>query len=493
MSTKTEPKRVPLLKYWTIRYLLVLLSSLIIVASLAVYWTQEREKKYNLQLNRLFAQEMAERIGSEGELVISSAMWNRLLSRGRSYFAGDEQAQKPLPLILIVDREGKVIFQNRTIRDERLLRYLMEKGSAAEEVMDTLDAGERAWYIVAEPIWRGDWLIGSVFVISEKSVRFSMPLRQVFPWVIVILCLGLSGWMVLYWLSRKLTDPIRRVAAAASQLRQGQYQVELPRDLREQELYELTHSFSEMASRLKRLEELRTELLAGVTHELKTPITSIGGLLRAIRDRVVTGEEAEEFLEISLGETQRLQKMVEDLLEFNAYATGAVSIRAEVLSLDGLVREMADRWKVMNPHPAIRLQTTLPEEMMRVRGDAHRIQQILFNLLENSQSVLKDQGSIHIRVYPWDAERAAVDVTDDGPGIPPEEQALVFERFYRGKKKQEKTRGMGLGLPISRLLARAQKGDLFLKESVPGRTTFTLLLPRARGHARGENASGGSA
>ncbi len=368
MSTKTEPKRVPLLKYWTIRYLLVLLSSLIIVASLAVYWTQEREKKYNLQLNRLFAQEMAERIGSEGELVISSAMWNRLLSRGRSYFAGDEQAQKPLPLILIVDREGKVIFQNRTIPDERLLRYLMEKGSAAEEVMDTLDAGERAWYIVAEPIWRGDWLIGSVFVISEKSVRFSMPLRQVFPWVIVILCLGLSGWMVLYWLSRKLTDPIRRVAAAASQLRQGQYQVELPRDLREQELYELTHSFSEMASRLKRLEELRTELLAGVTHELKTPITSIGGLLRAIRDRVVTGEEAEEFLEISLGETQRLQKMVEDLLEFNAYATGAVSIRAEVLSLDGLVREMADRWKVMNPHPAIRLQTTLPEEMMRVRG-----------------------------------------------------------------------------------------------------------------------------
>src|SRR5690606_34778378 len=133
---KTEPKRVPLLKYWTIRYLLVLLSSLIIVASLAVYWTQEREKKYNLQLNRLFAQEMAERIGSEGELVISSAMWNRLLSRGRSYFAGDEQAQKPLPLILIVDREGKVIFQNRTIPDERLLRYLMEKGSAAEEVMD---------------------------------------------------------------------------------------------------------------------------------------------------------------------------------------------------------------------------------------------------------------------------------------------------------------------------------------------------------------------
>lgn len=484
MSTKTDQKRVPLLKYWTIRYLLVLLSSLIIVASLSVYWTHKREKEYNLQLNRLFAQEMAERIGSEGELVISSAMWNQFLSRGRSYFMDlpdDEREPKPLPLILIVDRKGKVIFQNRAIRDEQLLHYLLEKGPVVrEEIMDTLDKGETAWYIVAEPIWRGNWLIGSVFVISEESVRFSIPFRQIFPWFIVILCLGLSGWMVLYWLSRKLTDPIRRVAAAASQLRQGHYQVELPRDLREQELYELTHSFTEMASRLKRLEELRTELLAGVTHELKTPITSIGGLLRAIRDRVVTGKEAEEFLDISLEETKRLQKMVEDLLEFNAYATGTVHFRSEALSINELVREIADRWKVMNPHPSIQLQTTLPEETMMVWADPHRIQQILFNLLENSQSILQDQGTINIRVYRWDPEKVAVDVTDDGPGIPPEEQSLVFERFYRGKKKQKKKRGLGLGLPISRLLARAQKGDLFLKESVPGRTTFTLLLPRAK-------------
>src|SRR5690606_40017380 len=97
---------------------------------------------------------------------------------------------------------------------------------------------------------------------------------------------------------------------------------------------------------------------------------------------------------------------------------------------------------------------------------------------------MKDQGKIEIRLYARDPETAAVDVTDDGPGIPLEEQPLIFERFYRGKKKKEKTRGLGLGLPISRLLARAQKGDLILKESAPGRTTFTLLLPRDRKSTR---------
>ncbi len=483
MSTNDDQKRVPLLKYWTIRYLLVLVSSLVIVASLSVHWTQEREKKHHLQLNRLFAQEIAERIGSEGKLVISSAMWKRLLSRGRSYFdfPGEDRETKPLPLILIVDREGKAVFQNRAIDNERLLHYLLEKGPVAEEeVMDTLEHGDVAWYIVAEPIRRGNWLIGTVFVISEESVRSAMPFRQIFPWIIVILCLGLSGWIVLYWLSRKLTDPIRRVAAAASRLRQGNYDFRLPHDLKEKELYELTHSFSEMASRLKRSEELRTELLAGVTHELKTPITSIGGLLKAVRDGVVTGKEAEEFLDISLEETKRLQKMVEDLLEFNAHATGTVRIKSETLSLNELIREMAERWKVTNLPPSLRLRTILPEETLWVRGDAHRIRQILSNLLDNSRSAMKDQGKIEIRLYARDPETAAVDVTDDGPGIPPEEQPLIFERFYRGKKKKEKTRGLGLGLPISRLLARAQKGDLILKESAPGRTTFTLLLPRAK-------------
>ena len=141
MSTNDDQKRVPLLKYWTIRYLLVLLSSLIIVASWP-FIGPRNGKKYNLQLNRLFAQEMAERIGSEGKLVINSAMWNRFLSATATTLPGTNR-RKPLPN---PDRRpGGVIFQP----DIRMNGRATCGGFRRRRGHGSLDAGERAWYIVA--------------------------------------------------------------------------------------------------------------------------------------------------------------------------------------------------------------------------------------------------------------------------------------------------------------------------------------------------------
>src|SRR5690625_4132328 len=117
------------------------------------------------------------------------------------------------------------------------------------------------------------------------------------------------------------------MAQAAEQIKEGNYQITLKEeDVQELEVYELIHAFKEMSQRLEQLETLRTELLAGVTHELKTPVTSISGLIQAVNDDVVEGEEAKEFIEISLKETTKMKKMVEDLLAFNSFAANAVPL-----------------------------------------------------------------------------------------------------------------------------------------------------------------------
>lgn len=136
--------------------------------------------------------------------------------------------------------------------------------------------------------------------------------------------LAVLGWVTIHLLTRKLVSPIRDVAEAAHEIRQGNYDVTLSTDVKEQEIYELTTSFKEMSERLKTLEHSRSYMLAGLTHELKTPVTSIKGLLHALQQGVVEKEEAGEFMEAALKETNRLEHMVADLLDYNAIAAGVI-------------------------------------------------------------------------------------------------------------------------------------------------------------------------
>ena len=158
--------------------------------------------------------------------------------------------------------------------------------------------------------------------------------------------LAFLGLAVIYLLTRKLSKPIKEVAEAAKQIVEGNYDIHLEKGIKEKEVYELTRSFKEMSERLQQLELMRAELLAGVTHELKTPIASIDGLIQAVKDEVVTGEEAKEFLEISLKETNRLQKMVEDLLDFNYFAVGAIKVNKEMQNINQLIQEITHQWLI---------------------------------------------------------------------------------------------------------------------------------------------------
>nr|WP_240903723.1 HAMP domain-containing sensor histidine kinase [Chengkuizengella sediminis] len=313
-------------------------------------------------------------------------------------------------------------------------------------------------------------------IIPENSLLGDKSNFQFSVLIISFISLSVTGWIIIYWLLKKLTNPIRLVADAAVQIRQGNYEIQLNKNFKEKELNELNQSFEDMATRLKNLETLRTELLAGITHEIKTPVTSISGLVQAVKDKVVTKEEEEEFLHLALQESNRLQLMVEDLLDFNSYAAGVIHLDFQKVNLNLIVQAVAKQWKVMDEEVSITL--SLPEQDIFAEGDPLRMKQVLFNLLKNSQAAMKDEKEVVLKVYPYDAHFVAIDVTDSGSGIPIEEQANIFERFFRGSEKKDKVRGLGLGLSLSKILANAQKGDLILKESSIKGTTFTLLLPK---------------
>lgn len=469
-ETAEQPQSVRLLAYWTRRYVLVLLSSLTIVAVIAGLWVRSNAYEQSYQLLTLRASQIAD-LGEElleTNQPLDKLRLNRDIERTRFALQTVDEKGRVRTLIRGKFPNTTTDFPNTITSYARVLR-----GDTVEE---EVQVGSQIWVRIGVPVYK--------FGKITNALYLSLPVQEALPgvdrlYVLIALLIGavaLAGWFVIYFLSRKLTAPLLQVAEAAQTIAEGDYKLTLPEHLRERELQLLVSSFQNMAHRLQQLEDMRTELLAGVSHELRTPITSIRGMIQAVQSKVVTDEEAEEFLQISFDEAKRLQQMVEELLSFSSLEAGATKVHPAPVNLTELVNEVIQQLGVLPEFSSIRLEQDTESGELWTLGDAGFLRQILLNLLNNSRAASPADAEIRIAMRKVDDE-IQVDVSDEGRGIPEEEQLYIFERFYRGRDKQKKSRGLGLGLTLSRLLARAHQGDLVLLQSSPKGTTFRLTLP----------------
>lgn len=459
-------RRQTLLSRWTFRYVLTLFIGLLAIGLVSIFWIRQEtlhERKQNL---KAFAMVASQYVSNENGYIPGN--FYEWIDRTQRRYSLPGQFS-----LRIFDHSGNVIFLKQGPRDSEVAPAVPPLSG---ELNVTISNDQ---YTLTTPIWgeNKEEAIGSV-VISyayKELVHVNQNYRLIAS---LLLGSGLLGWLIIFFLSRNLRRPIKQLAEALNQMEAGNYQVVVPNHVKEKEIHDLLVSFQTMAARLGTLEELRTELLAGVTHELKTPISSIHGLIHAVRDQVVAEEEAEEFLDISLQQTRRLQHMVTDLLDFNAFASGKISVRQDSLDLGKLVGEIVYQWGLLDPVEGLELTADIPSGAFLAVGDASRIQQIIVNLLNNSRQALQGRGRIHVSLSQSSAGSYEMIVQDNGPGIPDEEQKNIFERYFRGERNKLSVGGLGLGLTYSRMLAIAMGGQLNLKHSTQQGTTFQLLLPK---------------
>ncbi|WP_235822741.1 HAMP domain-containing sensor histidine kinase [Cytobacillus massiliigabonensis] len=463
-------KRISLLRYWTSRYLITLCIGLVVIAIISALWIRHTTLENRLDMTKLMAEEIADRFVDISEGRPSKGdVPGSLTDRGR--FMNIESD----PSIYIVDTAGTILSSNRSSKQvfQQFPRVILQNEENVQKLR--LEETGRDFYVVKAPIVTQDYSFGWVVIIEleDNLTRVNQEYRQL---AIMIISLALLGWAAIYFLSRRLANPIKDVARAAKQVQAGDYNIHLPDDMREQEVYDLVQSFKEMSNRLQTLETLRTELLAGVTHELKTPVTSISGLLQALNDEVVTGEDAKEFLALSLNETTKMKKMVEDLLAFNSFAANAIPINKENHSINEFMADFIHQWEVIQEDELVDLIFTPLKKDRVVQIDPIRLQQIITNLLNNAGHAIDGKGKIIVTLAEMNNE-LTIDIKDSGSGIPVAEQDLIFERFFRGEGKKYKIRGLGLGLPFSKMIAQSHGGDLVLIESTSSGTTFRITLP----------------
>ncbi len=230
-------------------------------------------------------------------------------------------------------------------------------------------------------------------------------------------------------------------------------------------------------TRLKQLERQREEFVANVSHELRTPLSLIKGYIETLLDGARNNPEvAERFLRIIERNTQRLDLLIQDLLTISALESGRMKLNLQPVNLHGLVEKIFNDLHSKAEDKNVNLVNELGN--FTANGDAHRLEQVFANLVDNAIKYGRPNGSVTVGGKELDEDRVEVFVRDDGPGIPPEALDRVFERFYRVDKARSRDQGgTGLGLSIVKHIVQSHGGSVWVNSEVGKGATFCFILP----------------
>ena len=279
------------------------------------------------------------------------------------------------------------------------------------------------------------------------------------------------------------TGQIRALHQGALRLASGQFGTTV-RVSGADEIADLGAAFNRMSSQLgtsferqRQLEQERRDLMAAVSHDLRTPLASLRAMVEAINDRVVTEPEAvHRYLELIQLETEHLGCLIEDLFELVRIESGSMELHLSSVPLGELVFEAVDSLRLEADEKGVLLDTVQNSEVPPLVLDGPRMQRVFVNLIQNAIRHTPTGGQVHVELGRENGQ-VAVAVTDTGEGIAPEDQPHVFERFYRGEKSRSReSGGAGLGLAIARGIVEAHHGTIQLESGAERGSRFVIRL-----------------
>jgi two-component system OmpR family sensor kinase len=273
--------------------------------------------------------------------------------------------------------------------------------------------------------------------------------------------------------ARVARDNIRSLQDAARKVADGNFETPIPISAAGQ-LGQLARTFNEMQRRLAELDNARKHFIANASHELRTPIFSLGGFIELLEEEDPTPEERTEFVHTMREQIERLTKLTADLLDLSQLDAGVVAMRSSNVDLGSLAREVTREFGPRADQHGSRLELRTPEHPVIASADPDRVRQVIRILLDNALTHTPEGTKVTVTTYSVN-RRAELTVSDDGPGIPRRAHSRIFERFYTA----DSAGGSGLGLAIARELAQRMHGSVAIASSKRF-TAFTLDLPRAR-------------
>jgi two-component system OmpR family sensor kinase len=357
------------------------------------------------------------------------------------------------------------------LNDDDVRGLAIEAARTKRPVASTRAISSGRYAVVAYPLVQGKKVEGvAVFddTLDEVDSNVSLIRRQILlsGGIALVIALG-AGYLV----ARALSQRVGRLEHAARKVASGDFSNPIRADS-DDELGQLAKAFDDMQNQLARLDRARKQFIASASHELRTPIFSLGGFLELLADEDLDEETRRQFLEQLRGQVDRMRKLATELLDLSRLESGALELRPEPTDVGQLAREVAAEFTpAAQRHDSI-VVLELDDNPIELDCDPERVAQVLRILLDNALvhtpagtgvRVSADRRNGHVRL----------EVSDRGLGIKRQNMPHIFEPFFTSN---EEAQGAGLGLAIARELAERMQGRLTVR-SAPGSTTFSLVLP----------------
>ena len=387
---------------------------------------------------------------------------------------------------VVVDRTGKariyadeeLMTSNNIHFDEQQIIRTLSTVLQGREVIYQDDTAIGPTFTVAVPWIDNDYVLGAVFVQTAAQTVYATYRGLALQVALAALIAFLLAGICIFFITRQIISPLHVMAQMSGEMAEGKFDRRVP-VTGSRETQELATAFNLMATQLSALEQTRRDFVANVSHELRSPLTSMQGFLQGMLDGTIPAGEHHQYMQIVLDETRRLSKLVGSLLNLSRLENGETPLAMSHFDLHETIRRIIIANMTQLDDKQMELSLSFEDESMYVHADQDQIEQVLINLLSNAIKYTPEGGCITIDTV--QKERLTyVTVRDNGQGILPEDAPYVFDRFYKADKAHTVGKGTGLGLAIcKRIMDRHHQSIRLLPGDKGAAFEFTLENGRA--------------
>ena len=469
-------------RYLGITMVIILLSFVMMGSVLMVFFGQywRAEKKELLTQNATSIAGVARRFLSEkspGKYELQTELLQTFISGFSISIDAD---------IFITDLDGKILLGNYP--NSKLQaplgvpqQFVTQAAAGMYEGRDSFGGLYKSrYYIIGVPmsVQEGGPTVGAVFAATSAATMNAVQ-EEAFKIFMAASATALCvTFCVVGAFAYRLVKPLRQMSAAARSFGGGDFSVRVPVTSAD-ELGQLAVSFNNMADSLSNSEGMRRSFIANVSHELKTPMTTIAGFIDGILDGTIPPGEQDKYLHIVSDEVKRLSRLVKSMLDLSRIDSGEMKIHPSSFDITSTIVSTLLTFEKSIEEKQIEIKGLEDAIPQNVYGDPDLLHQVVYNLVENAVKFTDNGGSISVLVTDG-IDRTTVVIENTGPGIAPEDLSMVFDRFYKGDKSRSRDKnGMGLGLFLVRTILKLHGGDINVS-SVQGefcRFEFTLPKP----------------
>ncbi len=388
--------------------------------------------------------------------------------------------------VLLAENDGRVVYASSELDSYLIPAAAMGQARSGEEYNTLSNLGgvfREVHYVSATPIrvntpMGQEAVAGVVFVAANTSTFMELWRSLVVIFIFTAIVIMFVAFIFSSVTSLYQTRPLKEMAAATRKFAHGEFDARVNTYGRRDEIGELAVSFNAMAESLAQSDAQRSEFIANVSHELKTPMTTIAGFSDGILDGTIPPERQEDALRTISAETRRLSRLVRRMLDVSRLqALDSVTTQESFDICETMARVLISLETKINDKE-LDVEADFPEEPLKVWGDPDAITQVGYNLLENAIKFSRQGGHLKVGIAARSG-KAHITVSNEGETIPAEELALIFDRFHKTDHSRSVDRdGVGLGLYIVKTILNNHKEDITVK-SQDGLTEFTFTLTKA--------------